>query len=53
MNKNSNAGTSPLPEYGDHQLPQYRNAPLPDWDTERRNVDTGGIDLDANAQLWL
>ncbi len=41
MNNNVDAGTSPV-----------RNAPGPDWDTGCRNADAGGIDLDADAQLW-
>ncbi len=29
---------------------RYRNKGT--WDTGRRNKDAGGIDLDADAQLW-
>ncbi len=31
----------------------YRKAPVPDWDTGFPIVDAGGIDLNANTQLWL
>ncbi len=37
MNKNADAGTSLVP----------------DWDTGCWNADADGIDLDADAQLWL
>jgi hypothetical protein len=30
---------------------RFRNAPVPDWDTECRNADDGGNCLDADAQL--
>ncbi len=31
---------------------RYRNALVPVWDTGCRYADAGGIDLDADAQLW-
>jgi hypothetical protein len=46
-NKNSDAGTSSVPEKEDPV--RYLNAPVPDWDTGCQNADAGGIDLDADA----
>jgi hypothetical protein len=41
MNRNADAGTSSVPEGSGTDLR-----------TVCRNVDAGGIDLDADAQLW-
>jgi hypothetical protein len=30
---------------------RYRNAAVPDWDARCQNIEAGGINLDANAQL--
>ncbi len=49
MNKNTDAGSSPVPEQGSPV--RYQNAPVPEWDAGCRNTDAGGIGLDANAQL--
>ncbi len=38
--------------YRNEQKFRCQNAPVPDWDTGSRNADAGGIDLDADAQLW-
>ncbi len=32
---------------------QYRNVAVQDWDARCRITDAGGIDLDADAHLWL
>ncbi len=49
MNKIADAGTRGT---GVRDPVRYRNAPEPDWDTGCRNAYAGGIDLDADAQLW-
>ncbi len=47
-----------VPEWAKMPIPEpvrHRNATVPDWrdwHTGCRNADAGGIDLDADAQLW-